>query len=505
MQARWGISVLLPLFFLFRQEVRSAALAVAAALAGYVVKAKDTRIPFALLLIHVITLQACPYLCAEQHAHAPEADLFPTPLSQVAVIITAREEPAEYVQRTVQSIIAHTPETVLGEIIVIDDASTDRVELAINNFGPKVRHVRNDERQGVARSRNLGARTAVSDVLVFLDAHCAPQDGWLAPLLRIIAGDREHRFAVPMLPPLDTDAWGIEGTEVPSKMMIDWSLKLEWFEDYTDDVPVLSGGVLAVARETWFSFGELDPQFEEWGGENLELSFRVWLCGGEIRLARESIIGHAYREELPYEVDARAVDRNYVRVVETWMDDYGAKVYSSGLPREHVDVEARLALRQRLKCNAFSSWVHRFNSILVLRKMVVPSVFEIRTANGRACLTAGDDSHLFAVPCKGLPEQRWTYVYGDHMRNVAFNTCIDAASAAYQRPLLYRCLERNRNQQWVQRASRIAWGHLCLTRGVDFELNATSGQGVFFHPCDYGPEGDVQQGYDVFILEQHEG
>ena len=46
---------------------------------------------------------------------------------QVAVIITAREEPAEYVQRTVQSIIAHTPETVLGEIIVIDDASTDRV------------------------------------------------------------------------------------------------------------------------------------------------------------------------------------------------------------------------------------------------------------------------------------------------------------------------------------------------------------------------------------------
>ena len=109
------------------------------------------------------------------------------------------------------------------------------------------------------------------------------------------------------------------------------------------------------------------------------------------------------------------------------------------------------------------------------------------------------------MPCKGLPEQRWTYVYGDHMRNVAFNTCIDAASAAYQRPLLYRCLERNRNQQWVQRASRIAWGHLCLTRGVDFELNATSGQGVFFHPCDYGPEGDVQQGYDVFILEQHEG
>ena len=31
----------------------------------------------------------------------------------------------------------------------------------------------------------------------------------------------------------------------------------------------------------------------------MELSFRVWLCGGEIRLARESIIGHAYREELP--------------------------------------------------------------------------------------------------------------------------------------------------------------------------------------------------------------
>lgn len=32
----------------------------------------------------------------------------------------------------------------------------------------------------------------------------------------------------------------------------------------------------------------------EWGGENLEQSMRVWMCGGEIYVVRDSFVGHIF-------------------------------------------------------------------------------------------------------------------------------------------------------------------------------------------------------------------
>jgi len=45
-------------------------------------------------------------------------------------------------------------------------------------FPPKVRLVRLRERAGLIRARLAGARAAVGDVLVFLDAHCEVVQTW---------------------------------------------------------------------------------------------------------------------------------------------------------------------------------------------------------------------------------------------------------------------------------------------------------------------------------------
>ena len=46
--------------------------------------------------------------------------------------------------------------------------------------------------------------------------------------------------------------------------------------------PVHAGGLIAVSRDYFLTIGGYDPGLLVWGGENFELSFKVWQCGGSI-------------------------------------------------------------------------------------------------------------------------------------------------------------------------------------------------------------------------------
>jgi len=46
--------------------------------------------------------------------------------------------------------------------------------------------------------------------------------------------------------------------------------------------PTLVGCALGIRKDYFLSIGGFDEDMEIWGAENIELAFRVWMCGGQV-------------------------------------------------------------------------------------------------------------------------------------------------------------------------------------------------------------------------------
>ena len=123
--------------------------------------------------------------------------------------------------------------------------------------------------------------------------------------------------------------------------------------------PVMVGCAFGIDRQYFYDLGAYDTDMEIWGGENIEHSFRIWMCGGNLLILPCSRVGHVFKPKLPYNFlgDAtKIIQRNIIRTAEVWMDDYKKYYYatqSSLAPIDLVTLAERRKLRQKLKCRNF--------------------------------------------------------------------------------------------------------------------------------------------------------
>ncbi|XP_064367042.1 polypeptide N-acetylgalactosaminyltransferase-like 6 isoform X6 [Dromaius novaehollandiae] len=237
-------------------------------------------------------------------------------LPNTSIIIPFHNEGWTSLLRTIHSIINRTPDSLIAEIILVDDFSDrehlkEKLEEYMVRFA-KVRIVRTKKREGLIRTRLLGASLARGEVLTFLDSHCEVNVNWLPPLLNQIA--LNHKTIVcPMIDVIDHNHFGYEAQAGDAmRGAFDWEMYYKRIPippelqraDPSDpfESPVMAGGLFAVNRKWFWELGGYDPGLEIWGGEQYEISFKVWMCGGGMFDVPCSRVGHIYRKYVPYKV-----------------------------------------------------------------------------------------------------------------------------------------------------------------------------------------------------------
>jgi GT2 family glycosyltransferase len=203
--------------------------------------------------------------------------------ADVSVVIAARNA-ASTLERCLVALAEQT--VTAGEVIVVDDGSSDETAEIAGRMGAEV--IAQDH-AGAGAARNLGARAASGDLLLFTDADCVPVPEWVERLVQTL--DRNGIAA----------ARGITTSEQPEPAAR--FAQLEYDEKYRqlarhDSVELVATYSAAYRRDMFWRFGGFDEGFAGATSEDQELSFRLADAGLKIAFVPSAAVHHHHHTSL---------------------------------------------------------------------------------------------------------------------------------------------------------------------------------------------------------------
>ncbi|KER25232.1 glycosyltransferase, group 2 family protein [Opisthorchis viverrini] len=412
-----------------------------------------------------------------------KAMLYLAKLPSVSLVIPFFQENWNALLRTFVSSLKRSPPGLIKEVILVDDGSTreylkEPLDRYLEEHYPDglVRVIRSPRREGLITARIRGARAATGDVLVFLDSHCEPNPNWLPPLVDPIA--RDHKVVTcPFIDVISADTFEYRAQDEGARGAFDWELFYKRLPKLPQDLPhpeqpfdspVMAGGLFAISAKWFWELGGYDPGLVIWGGEQYELSFKIWMCGGRMIDIPCSRIGHIYRThptDFPSAGLGDFLGKNYKRVAETWMDEYKEYIYSRRPHYRHIDagdLSEQKAVRERLQCKPFKWFMQTIAFDLTKKYPLVEPVSaatgDVRPVVDRTlCVDAEGATKTEPIKLKKCLEytggngvQKFELSYTDDIRPVKHKNCWDLPHAGQNAPVvMFECHGMHGNQHWI--------------------------------------------------------
>jgi GT2 family glycosyltransferase len=234
----------------------------------------------------------------------------------LSLVVASLNEGAELYE-TLRS--ARSGVVVPGEIVVIDDGSTDGSCDELNEQQWRddgVRLIRG-ARLGIAGARNAGCRAARGTNLVVIDAHCHLERDCLAVLTAALEKWPEAIIA-PAIRDRNDTVYGCGVHLVDARLRVRW-LSPPPMDGGRYELPLAPGGCLAMRRATFERLGGFGS-FRQLGQEDVEFGLRAWRAGVTVLAAPAARLEHLFRSTPSYPVASTTRAYNVARVALTHFD-----------------------------------------------------------------------------------------------------------------------------------------------------------------------------------------
>jgi glycosyltransferase involved in cell wall biosynthesis len=197
-------------------------------------------------------------------------------------IIVPAYNAADWLPRCLAALQDQSIERADYEIIVVDDGSTDQTAATAERMlDQRHGHVIRAVHGGPAQARNIGARAALGNIILFTDADCEPAHDWLACMLA---------------PFRDTQVSGAKGVyRTRQRSLVARFVQQEYQDKYDHmqnqrSIDFVDTYAAAYRRDIFMSSGGFDAAFIV--DEDQELSFRLTASGRHLVFVPEAIVHH---------------------------------------------------------------------------------------------------------------------------------------------------------------------------------------------------------------------
>ena len=360
---------------------------------------------------------------------------YPENMPEISIVIVFRDEPISCLLRTIYSILETSPDDLVHEVILVDDGSENMdlklaVKIHVSNV-KKLKLIENKKSLGLMMARQKGIEAVESEYFIVLDGHIEVTPGWLEPVIYRLV-QKPNALLTSHVGVIHRENFKVGIGYYAQQLLIFDQITLaeQWVsfsKSYLQarnksvepiEYALVPGMMVAMRKEFFIQLGGFDPGMEIWGSEHMELSTKVWLCGGIVEMLPCSKVFHLYRGT-PWQKmfpDAKYIWKNKLRFILVWMEGEVQKIALEVLQKGTLskdvhpgDLRDRYRIKVDNKCKPYQYYLDQVRRI---SNAFIPGIIKrkgiISNQALKTCLDMADIANkvkLITYPCSGNPNQ----------------------------------------------------------------------------------------------------